>query len=629
MKQKATQQIKIATAAIKNAAKAKSANVKANVGNIKSVNIKSLPRVIRSKSIFGQLIKLMELVGILNIIKFISKIAKKIIGPYFKIVIPASLMIMVLFKDSFKYILLFNLMVAIYYALGKIFVEDMEFSLEFFVYAICSFISNIFEYFINLIEKVLYYIKGFNDKIHDIFYNANSYSEFKTSLNNNRGIINEFDTYSNNPSKDIKTIVSTDTITENMPDSHIDDNGYVLNKISNNNNLSNNLSNNTSLDNEDELYIPTKYIFIIFGVSVLIIAGCIYSQNPQQYNEGIYNTFKSVKDYLSSFIWDRPDRPGDPGPSNPSTSTLPDPQATPKPSYPNLPDKGKEPEIIPVSPLESEPSSFKRIPSVMLRDVDPGSKDIYEKSRKVLNYSDKMTITEMNDYDVHMSDMQNSKETYQEMAKRVYKAFETYVWTPDRKNIPLPLSPEAKDIPLPDSPIDSPINTGLITPESSPKSDIGTPLLGASISTALGNVINIDTNNPSASNSLLTENSKFHVPNSNIENKTMFGLPVSKNPFDVLDNETLFEQLGRPGKDYVFYGSDRPVYELEGVNQFNSIDEIRRYIKDKNMPNVKSIFDNPAIIYTDDPFLAIIKKNVIDDSNSDSDYEDIDIYLYS
>ena len=247
MKQKATQQIKNATAAITNAAKAKSANVKANVGNIKSVNIKSLPRVIRSKSIFGQLIKLMELVGILNIIKFISKIAKKIIGPYFKIVIPASLMIMVLFKDSLKYILLFNLMVAIYYALGKIFVEDMEFSLEFFVYAICSFISNIFEYFISLIEKVLYYIKGFNDKIHDIFYHANSYSEFKTSLNNNRssctGVFNEFDTYSNNPSKDIKTIVSTDTITENMPDSHIDDNGYVLNKISNNNNLSNNLSN--------------------------------------------------------------------------------------------------------------------------------------------------------------------------------------------------------------------------------------------------------------------------------------------------------------------------------------------------------------------------------------------------
>ena len=148
-----------------------------------------------------------------------------------------------------------------------------------------------------------------NEKINDLFYNASSYTDFKTKLANDNSTF--LDKMSVTQNRNHKFLDMDDIDREDY-----DPTNRLSNGFNNNNDVVNNRKDyassikgltNPVVDQEDQYYIPTKHLLIIVGISVIIVGGLYYIKDPSYCNELAYDTYSSVKDYIISYFWDRPD----------------------------------------------------------------------------------------------------------------------------------------------------------------------------------------------------------------------------------------------------------------------------------------------------------------------------------
>nr|YP_010697883.1 hypothetical protein P1Q19_mgp15 [Fuscoporia viticola]WCF76844.1 hypothetical protein [Fuscoporia viticola] len=258
---KNTKNIKLAASVIKKAVKSRVASMKANRPRLQ------LPK--NKGNVFTNLSLLFSILSYANLLKYVNIFAKRILGPYYLVVIPYIVVMYYLFRKSMKLFVIFNLIVAVFLYINNLMGVDIEMSSEFLLYFCYSIYSNIMDYIYNFYGNIYLFFKSILDKINDYFFDKQyEYKKYaKSTL-----------------------------------DKGINHNPYPSDKASYNNKQFNNYFED---DNDgDDYYFSNKTVLITIGIVVIIIGGIIYYQDPTYYNTIAYNSFTTVKDYIVSYFWD-------------------------------------------------------------------------------------------------------------------------------------------------------------------------------------------------------------------------------------------------------------------------------------------------------------------------------------
>ena len=281
---KNTQKITKVIASTRNAAKQVASKGKEAIKKVRLTRPIPNPRVIGYKflNFLTLFTTFLEFISVMKFFRSIKKFLKAIMGPYFKIVVPTIITLIIIFRDILKYIMLVNLIYAIFLAICNLLSQDFEFTLQFFIYMFYSFFYQIVNYFCDMLNNFLIILRKLLNRLSEDFYQANSYLEYKSNLNIN----------------------NTSPFETNKSD-------YLFSSSTNYNDYDN--TNSLNYKNSDmETEIDVKKVLIALGITVLLAGVYVYIQDPSYYNESIYNGYKATIDYISSFFWDRPDRPDKP-----------------------------------------------------------------------------------------------------------------------------------------------------------------------------------------------------------------------------------------------------------------------------------------------------------------------------
>ena len=229
-------------------------------------------------NIFIPISTLLSLFNYIQIMKFLSKFLKRILGPYYRTIIPFVFGMIYIFRKSLKLFLVINIIIALY--INQFLSIPIDLSYDLLLDILYSMYLNVTDYVYYLLHKSIWFIKNIFANISDYF---NSKQE---SIDYKRYRFIKYDPVLSNERMKLPSEISP-AIKEQIVNDYIKQNYFY----------------------DEDWYISKKAVYIALALGIVIIGGIIYYQDPTYYNNTIYSGYTAIKDYVCSFFWDRDNHP--------------------------------------------------------------------------------------------------------------------------------------------------------------------------------------------------------------------------------------------------------------------------------------------------------------------------------